>query len=74
MREFLTNGGLGPLALVMMAGLGTVVMMPPTAPAALDAAHENATHRASCSVCMLPLYGRSGETSILGPDPHASME
>jgi hypothetical protein len=74
MRSFLMKGGPGPLALVTTAGLGSAMLMPPTAPVALDAAHENAAHVARCSVCTLPLYGRGGETSILGPNPHASLD
>jgi hypothetical protein len=68
MRRFLTQGGLVPLVLVMMAGLGTFVLRPPAAPAALAAADEIASHRSQCLVCTLPAYGRNGVTSILGHD------
>jgi hypothetical protein len=74
MKSFLRRSGIGPLALVTMAGLGFFALMPHTAPAALASAHEIASHRALCSVCALPLYGRTGQTSILGPNPHAAMD
>jgi hypothetical protein len=74
MRSFLTKCGLGPLALVTVAGLGSAMLMPPTAPAALDAAYESTSHSSRCSVCRLPLYGGVGETSILGTNPHASLD
>ena len=69
MKSFLRRSGIGPLALVTMAGLGFFVLMPHTAPAALAAAHEITSHRAVCSVCALPLYGRSWPDVDSRPQP-----
>ena len=74
MRRFVTTGGLGPLALVTMAGLGTFALKPPAVPAPLAAADEIASHRSQCTVCTLPLYGKNHDTSILGPAPHRSVD
>jgi hypothetical protein len=64
--------GLSPLPIVAMAAVGIYAILPANAPeVAMD---DIASHRASCAVCMLPLHGRSGETSILGPNPHAPVD
>jgi hypothetical protein len=72
MRYFPRVIGLSPLAIVAVAAVGLYAMMPANAPVAAVA--EIAAHRASCAMCMLPLRGRSGEASILGPNPRAPVD
>jgi hypothetical protein len=72
MQNFLTKSAPGLLAIVTVAGLGYFVLTPPSAPAARAAAIEITSHSAACSACRLPLYGRDGVASKLGPDSHAS--
>jgi hypothetical protein len=74
MQNFLTKSSPGLLAIVTVTGLGYFVLMPPIAPPARAAAPEIASHSAQCSVCRLPLFGRSGEPSILGSDPYDSED
>jgi hypothetical protein len=72
MQNFLKKSGPGLLAIFTVAGLGYFVLLPPTAPRAQAAAIEIASHCADCSACRLPLYGRGGVASKLGPDSQAS--
>jgi len=72
MQNFLTKSGPGLVAILTVAGFGYFVLTPPSAPAARAAAIEIASHRAQCSACRLPLYGRDGVASKLGPDSLAS--
>ena len=74
MRNFLTKSAQSLLVIVTVAGLGYFVLMPPTATAARPAAVEIASHSADCSFCRLPLYGRGGMASKLGPDSRASAD
>jgi hypothetical protein len=74
MQNFLTKSSPGLLAIVTVTGLGYFVLMPPIAPPARAAAAEIASHSDKCSVCRLPLFGRSGEPSIFGSDSEDSTK
>jgi hypothetical protein len=65
-RNFLNQASPGVLAITTAAVLSTINLTPSTAPGANAAAPETPCHLAGCSVCQLPLYGRSEEPSILG--------
>jgi hypothetical protein len=74
MQNFLKKSGPGLLAILTVAGLGYFVLMPPTAPPARAAAIEIRSHSAECAACQLPVYGRAGVASKLGPSSHAAEQ
>jgi hypothetical protein len=67
MRYFTTKGGLGILGLALLGGMGYSVLRAVSNPTSLDRPASIAGHDPNCLVCRLPLHGRDGASSQLGP-------